>query len=122
MTYRTEGKVKIPRFRYVLDWFEVDDVEIDLSVNPKFELQCRGGHLNDWYLIPYKKGDEGFLVPDHYASFNVSKPWVVLPLIADRVLKFSTNNINGFTEQLLRLLEAAKEYENKTGGLDSGSR
>lgn len=105
--------VKIQRFRYVLDWCETDKVEIDLDVHPKFELQCRGSQLGDWYIICYKRGKDGYLEQDHLASFNLSRAWETVYLLNERIFKYSTNNISGFTEQLTKLMQAAENYKNK---------
>jgi len=104
--------IKIKRHRLVLDWFEIDDYEIDLDENPRFEIQCRGANLGDWYIIGYKRGDKGFLVQDTMLSFNLSKPWVSVYLLKDRILKFSTKKRNGFTRQLIKLMAAVDNYEN----------
>lgn len=111
------NNITVKRFKYVLDWFEIKDYEIDLDIYPKFELQCRGNEC-DWYLIPYKVGEKGYLEPDHLPTINIRQPWVFVHNHGHRILKYSTNNVWGFTKQMQWLMDNTIKYKNRQESCD----
>lgn len=56
-------KVVIDRHRFVLDWFEIDRVEIEIKRDQFFEFNYRFG--GDWYLAQH----------DHDGKEYVRKNW-----------------------------------------------
>lgn len=50
--------IKLSSFKYVLDWYEIKDVEFDLDEYSYFYMEER---LGNWYLCPYRRinNDEG---------------------------------------------------------------
>ena len=54
----SDKTIKLKAFRYVLDWFEEYEVEINPDDYTYFQLQCRG-HGGDWYLMHHKWNKKG---------------------------------------------------------------
>jgi hypothetical protein len=80
----------VERHRYVLDWFERDNVEMDLELTT-YEFQYRYGP--DWYLEArrYDPKTEAW-APVEWSrgnSFNLANPAAALSALGDRVTKFT---------------------------------
>ncbi len=98
--------VKIKRFHFVLDWYDIDDVEIDLDKFVFFEMQFRCG---SWYLLHYVYEDKKFRQAYEY-DFELFRPKQALKTLGKKVNKFSALHGGGkiFNKQLFLLLKEAK--------------
>ena len=112
MTRAKTKSVSVERFRYVLDWYEIDKVEIDLSKPCYFEFDYRCG---SWYLEQYVQQD------DHFApwkavylpkgnAFNMQSPGDALAVLGEHVRTLKSSNSYGaeFLKDLAQILARAK--------------
>lgn len=95
--------VKVKKFEYVLDWFEVTDIEIDLDKYSGFEFQYR---CDRWYLMAYKPWD-GSNFPLSNLTFQLSEPKEAAKTLGNKLSTFSF--LHGvkhskFAEELSKIL------------------
>lgn len=78
----------VDRFRHVLDWYEIDKVELDLE-HTVYELQYRYGP--NWFLEAKKwaDGEWSDVVWPGTGGFNVQSPAHAVAALGDRIIKFS---------------------------------
>lgn len=98
----------VERFRNVLDWYEVDKVELDLE-KTVYELQYRFGP--NWFLEARTLLVDGKWLPVVWPGrdgFNVQSPAHALVALGDRVTKFSCISTGmHFHKALAELLDMA---------------
>lgn len=99
--------VTIERHRYVLDWFERDQIQIELTQNQYFVFEYRFG--GDWYLAQYDHDGKEYVRKcwgrDDFNMPNAAKALVDL---GERVMKFTAISTNmGFSAALSKLLKRA---------------
>ena len=102
-------KATVKRHRYVLDWFEVDNVEIELTLNQHFVFEYRFD--DSWYLIQYDHDGKEY-VRKYWGSsdFRLDCPAESLATLGDKVTSFRAISTNmGFETALVRLLTRAGE-------------
>jgi len=101
--------VTVKKFKYVLDWFDISDVEINLDDFYCFEIQNR---LGNWYLLHFVlKENKRVNVFEH--DFQLSEPWVAAAKLGEKIAGF--DNLHGinkkFTTDLSVLLDRAWRYK-----------
>ena len=105
-------KVTVKKFKYVLDWYSITDVEIDLDDYCHIEIQER---LKSWYILFFKVGDDGYAKQCLYESFQLDQPWDAVAKLQSKIQKYSTLHGNrDFSDMLSTLLiRAASSDINK---------
>jgi hypothetical protein len=99
----------VERHRYVLDWFQIDKVELDLE-HTIYEFSYRFGP--DWFLEAktYTGGKWLDVLWDGRGGFNLSNPCAALVALRDQVTKFSCiGSEMQFHAALAKLLEQANK-------------
>ncbi len=96
--------VKIKRFRYSLDWFNVDDVECEVGNGFSYEMQFR---LGSWYLSArYFDRETGEWRNDHSKDFQLDSPAEAVIALGDSLAKFSKMHAcDHLTENLTKLMK-----------------
>jgi hypothetical protein len=100
----------VKEHRYVLDWFDIRDVEIDLDAFAFFELQLRTGQ--DWYLMHYVMEPDSCRAKNVYKhDFRCSNPSEAVNALGDNLKRFSCSCNGGkyFTDNLEILLKRASK-------------
>lgn len=105
--------VTIERHRYVLDWFERDQMQIELKRDQFFVFEYRFG--GDWYLAQYDHDGKEYVRKDWGRDdFNMPNAAKALVTLGDRVTKFTAISTNmGFSKALGQLLKRADEMRNQ---------
>lgn len=109
----TPKTTMVERHRYVLDWFERDNVEMDL-VHTTYEIQYRYGP--DWYLEARRydpKTEEWAPVEwSRGNSFNLANPAAAIAALGDRITKFTCISAGmQFQKALAALLARAEQIK-----------
>lgn len=79
-------EITIQKHEYVLDWFEITDVVVDMDKFAFLEMQYNCG---DWYLIHYKKYDyENHRYPYSH-EVRLAYPKRALKALGEHVIQFS---------------------------------
>jgi hypothetical protein len=111
--------VNIEKFKYVLDWYDVEDVEIDLDEFYCFEMQFRCGY---WYLL-YHVLEKGKLRHVYEHDFNLNQPKEAVRVLGKKLTKFSSLHGGGeaFLKHLVGILPKKVEEltEGKVRGQDA---
>ena len=99
--------VTVAKFRYTLDWFQVDQVEIDLKPGRWFTFDHRGSSHRDWYLCCHDVNEYGDHVVPYWSGFCMDNPVDALITLGSRVSGFTTNCPEEFQPCLHNLLTRA---------------
>lgn len=100
-------KVLITRHRYVLDWFEHKDIEIDLDDHSHFIFEFR---LGSWFLISEKwdVDSQEFIrkIDGDMGSFELARPSDAYEKLAKKTREIRILHSCGdhFTEAVKRLI------------------
>jgi len=102
-----QQKVSISRHKYVLDWFDIETVEIDIKKDQFFEFQYRFG--GDWYLIKHDHNGKKYVRHDWGRDdFRLNNPQEALSSLGEKVAMFtSLTTCMGFNKALRKLIGAA---------------
>lgn len=96
--------VKIKKFKYVLDWYDITEVEINLDDFAFFEMQHRCG---TWYLMHYvMEGDSCRSKNVFEHDFQPENPRDAIEALGGKLKKFSSLHNGGtvFIEALKVLI------------------
>lgn len=110
MTYIKPKTATVERHRYVLDWFERDQVELELK-DTVYEFNYRFGP--DWYLQAKRHdGDRWQDVKWDRGDFNIADPAAALVALGDHVTTFTaiTSDMQ-FHKALAKLLADAQRIK-----------
>ena len=102
-------KVTIKKHCYALDWYQIEDVEIELVLNQYFVFEYRFDGC--WYLAQYDHNGTEY-VRKHWGreDFRIHCPAAALVALGDQGSGFkSISTKMGFEKALFELLSRAKE-------------
>lgn len=96
------AKVKVHRFDYVLDWFGIKEVEVDLDKFAFFEMQFRCG---SWYLLHFQV-ENCKAVHEYHNDFRLHNVPGAVKALGNKLKKFSSMHVGGihFNQELMKIL------------------
>jgi hypothetical protein len=106
-------KVKLKRLRYVLDWFEIDDIEIATDDFAFFKMQFRCGN---WFLMHFV-ADKGKVKNAYGHDFQLSDPWEAVLKLEGKIKAFESLHgscVSRHVANLMQNAEKAKEITTPT--------
>jgi len=110
MSDKNQKTVMVKRFRYLLDWFTVDDVECGVGNGFSYEMQYR---LGNWYLSgEYYDFDERKWRNDYTKSFQLEDPASAVISLGVNLRSFSVMHnavLPEVVKQLMQKVEAKQE-------------
>ncbi|MDU4999987.1 MAG: hypothetical protein E6265_25935 [Enterobacteriaceae bacterium] len=109
MNDKNQKTVMVKRFRYLLDWFTVDDVECGVGNGFSYEMQYR---LGSWYLSgEYYDFDERKWRNDYTKSFQLEDPVSAVISLGVNLRSFSVMHnavLSEVVKQLMQKVEAKR--------------
>lgn len=96
-------KVKLKKFEYILDWYQITDVEVDTEKFAFFVLQHRCG---SWYLMHYAN-IKGELKNVYEHDFNLSEPYDAVKKLGDKIKRYESLHECSITKPLTILMSQA---------------
>ena len=103
-------KVTVKKFRYVLDWYEVTDVSVEIGKGHSFTMQYR---LGSWYLMGrhYNAKDEKWHPRE---DFNLDDPADTLIKLGSSVHCFDDLHGGGIVEPLKKLMDKVEAKRSRS--------
>ncbi len=100
-------KVKLKKFEYILDWYEITEVEVDTEKFAFFVLQYRCGI---WYLMHYAN-IEGKLKNVYEHDFQLYDPCDAVKKLGDKIKRYESSHECSITKPL-SILKARLQKHN----------